>query len=554
MAVTRRNGTEIAYAAYEPHTQVYYASHSTPQNLSNYEWYRKKYMYRSFISFSFGGKWIEDFNLIAATNGDRLVKDVYGGFENTTSSYDVLDGQFYWGTHFTNRQLTFTLVTDGITQAELESFRNWFAPGTTRELILAEHPNRAIQARIAGNPSLSVIPFEHKTTVKINRVDYETSTTLYKGEINITFDLDKPFWHSVTNILARQQNGTWVDKWIGANGDLVSIFEDKDALKVIAEDGVPARDMIGVGISTGSGITTDSAYTIVGPSSAAGTGHTNGTGTNTTYAEVNAVGQTTNYGFIGPLIRSSDAVSLNANAYGYLYYCGTAPSRPTINFTLSPVLSNNYVSTPINSFNGSTNAYNTITLQYNETQEFKISAPSIYLSYNRAIKIFKEMQNETPWTDIVGLIKENVSHYYARKWALMVVAYYQTSGPVVTSAARNAAHTYMSYFLKNPVNTTETLEASFSFNSETGESIGEIKCRKIATLPPAGADNWPTYGTVVTLTENVGDMVKSKYLIIKERNLPDNDGKITNSVCHKFYHNFSGGLRNFSISYKYQYY
>jgi len=49
-------------------------------------------MNRSFISFSFGGKDIESFDLIATTSGDRLNRTGYASFEDNTSSYDNLDG------------------------------------------------------------------------------------------------------------------------------------------------------------------------------------------------------------------------------------------------------------------------------------------------------------------------------------------------------------------------------------------------------------------------------------------------------------------------------
>ena len=45
------------------HTQVYMATHNGEGEKS-----RLPFMNRSFISFSFGGKYIEDFNLIATIN------------------------------------------------------------------------------------------------------------------------------------------------------------------------------------------------------------------------------------------------------------------------------------------------------------------------------------------------------------------------------------------------------------------------------------------------------------------------------------------------------
>jgi hypothetical protein len=73
-------------------------------------------MNRSFISFSYGGKNIEDFGLIAASDGDRMTRDGYASFEDITSTYPTLTGQFYWGTYYRNNTIHFNLVTDGMTQ------------------------------------------------------------------------------------------------------------------------------------------------------------------------------------------------------------------------------------------------------------------------------------------------------------------------------------------------------------------------------------------------------------------------------------------------------
>jgi len=49
-------------------------------------------MYRSFISFTYGGRRIEDFDLIATISGDRINHNAYSSFEDTVTSYDNLDG------------------------------------------------------------------------------------------------------------------------------------------------------------------------------------------------------------------------------------------------------------------------------------------------------------------------------------------------------------------------------------------------------------------------------------------------------------------------------
>jgi len=98
-------GNEVAQNG-PPRTQVWQATY-TGNKVPNKDVYeRKSYMDRSFISFSFDDpkaenpKRIEDFDFIAYTAGDRIERDAYANFEDLTSTYDVIPGQFYWGTYF----------------------------------------------------------------------------------------------------------------------------------------------------------------------------------------------------------------------------------------------------------------------------------------------------------------------------------------------------------------------------------------------------------------------------------------------------------------------
>ena len=167
-------GHEEFYPTYSHRTDVYRATHRMPVSLSETDWLRKSFMERSFISFSYGGKWIEDFNLLATIEGDRLQRQSSANFEHLTTTYDVLDGQFYWGTHYTDNTINFVLATDGMTQEDIDNFKYWFRAGSIRELILAEHPNRAIMARVSAPAGISVLPFEQDTDVQIIGKTYYT--------------------------------------------------------------------------------------------------------------------------------------------------------------------------------------------------------------------------------------------------------------------------------------------------------------------------------------------------------------------------------------------
>ena len=230
-------------------SQVYQATHGGDGK-------RLPLMNRSFISFTFGGKPIEDFNLIATFSNNSLDRAGYAPFEDTVSTYTNLDGQQYWATHYQANSLEFTLSTDGIDEQMLNSFLYWFRAGDTKELVLAEHPNRAILARVAEPPHLDLLPFEEQVTHMINDMPHYTSTTLYKGNITLHLVMDEPHWYSIMNILGKHDDETnhYVDKWYDPiSEEWVNITESKDALKVLYEDGIPLGSMINNNMLLGNG-------------------------------------------------------------------------------------------------------------------------------------------------------------------------------------------------------------------------------------------------------------------------------------------------------------
>jgi len=274
------------------------------------------------------------------------------------------------------------LVSDGIDQRELDDFLYWFRAGDTKELILAEHPNRAILARIANPPALELLPFEEKITVPISNYTYETSTTLYKGTINISFVMDSPHWYSVTNILGEKEEHRYIDYWTDANGNRVEIFASKDALKILYEDGIPLGSMIQHNMLLGNGGFANVDNNIIcqvwsiandedlyDPE----TGDLLGEGARIEADDAVAPFQ---YGIIaGAIIEASgegiSSLSARSNVLedsnencGFFYYSGTAPSPTIISFELTPTFDEGYINTPANSYKKNGNkSYDTFTVE-----------------------------------------------------------------------------------------------------------------------------------------------------------------------------------------------
>ena len=530
------NGTPLQIAVNTVQRgQVYQATHEGDSVLP--------FMKRSFISFTFGGKTIESFNLIATTKNNSLDKAGYAPINDIVTTYDNLNGQQYWNTHYGANSISFILATDGIDQKMLNDFLFWFQAGVTRELILAEHPTRAILARVAEAPHLDLLPFESEIQVKINNVNYSTKTTLYKGEIELKLVMDQPFWYSTMNIVGKivssggktYYNDVWDDV---TTGTTVSVFNSQDALKVVYEDGIPIGSMIQsnmmLGNSAYASISTRIESRIWNPTTEEGA-RIEGEKDGVTYAGVGIID--------GPIVDASgNGISSLANgSSAYFFYSGTAPAPTKISFTLTPSRSNdnNQMTIPRNSITSPNSPYSKITITCQDSQELRFTTPNLYTSFNKAIYIFRTSHNKMDCNDLRSLIRDEVRHPAVRNWAIKII-----SGMTGTFLASTTLYDNMWQFLQD--DNDEITPATFTFNSETGEAIGEFEYKN-------------TDNTLETHIEDVGDMLRSNQIFIRERNIFNANGYVTNwtennpKLSHKITNDVGAPISNLSIKYKNMY-
>ena len=582
-----------------PRTQVYLATHTGNERLP--------YMYRSFISFTYGGKAIEDFNLIATVSGDRMERNAYASFEDLTTTYDTIQGQFYWGTYFHQNELTFNLATDAMTQNELDDFKYWFKPGSIRELILAEHPNRAIMARIANPPEFQLLPFEKEVDVPFYTVpdeknpevrlitSYTTSTTVYRGEIVLNFVMDEPFWYAIKNILGRQNaiEGYYEESWVDANGKVERIRQSKDALKIIYEDHIPLGSTTAVTVFLGGDVLASVKYydwSAIAKSSE--TQPENWSAIMERRAADEASDEVYSYSFdedtnqywvgahIATEVEVDGATQLfggriqgatmseeggsdvtfeaNDDAAAHLYYAGTAPAPVKLSFEMSPQFDNGvkkyYINVPQNSYTAQNVKYNTITLESRNKHEFKFTTPSIWLAYNQVLSIFDNVEivhDGAAWLTLRETIRDTIRHPVVRAWATRVIDRFNnglddngTMQGTTINGQREEMKKYMKLLFAESFDSKEGFPATFSFDGATGMAIGEFSYRDVSQIPTqiitktvdeeTKTYEYPVFvitvnnqavinlsDEIIKSVENVGDMVKSSYLILDERNVLD---------------------------------
>ena len=342
---------------------------------------------------------------------------------------------------------------------------------------------------------------------------YTTSTTLYKGEIELTLIADEPHWYAKQNLLGFQENDRYVDEWINANGVRENILASKDALKVLYEDGIPLGSMIDDSMLLGNGAyanVTNTIYSLIWSEDLTETqisdGNYEGEG-----AEVAEDDNDFSVGRIAGAVISAtgngverlDSFESNSSNVSYFFYSGTAPAYTEVTFTLTPTLNGNYyVAVPSNTYvptsRGKT--YNYLTVESQTQQSLLFTTPNVYTSYNCAVKIFNDLTTGDEWESVYNKIRDNVKHSAVRNWATAVATYaaaqsgYSNNG-VITSTARNnraALKQYMSYFLCD--SSGELASTTVCFNSQTGAATGTFNYRVLTstTLPSSGED-WLTY-------------------------------------------------------------
>lgn len=310
---------------------------------------------RPFYSFKFGGRDIEEFNLVTTfTNSKGLSQALYTTFKEYNSQYSELDGQQYYGQTMEPYHINFTLSTDGMTEFELVNFTRWFKPGAIRELILAEHPNRGIKARLLAPPQIDMTPFDVTEIKTINNKEYKFVSTCYKGNISITLIADDPFWYAIKPVLLNEE-----------------LTEGE--VKIMLEDSIPYVGLFSKDIT-------------------------------------NNVLLGNNYCYMAQEIKEQENYTLNSDNKLYVYNCGTAYSYPTISFTQDIKFDEEgYINVP-NSYKISKEC------SYIKIGEQKLdyTLSPFFASYNDALKVIKEHSLGDSLLDLIQDLRENVVNYYLR--------------------------------------------------------------------------------------------------------------------------------------------
>ena len=157
---------------------------------------------KEYIDFSFAGRHVSEFGLVAVTSGDRYQFAGSPEFEDETSNVNGVWGQYYWGTNFKAKTYTYSLATDGMTERQFEDFKRHFRPGHYGQFYEDAWFDRYCYVRVKNVIDFSFMPFQEEIEV----AGVKIVSRIYKGECKLVLVQDKPFMHSFYQILDLKLN------------------------------------------------------------------------------------------------------------------------------------------------------------------------------------------------------------------------------------------------------------------------------------------------------------------------------------------------------------
>lgn len=479
---------------------------------------------RQFISFSYGGKWIEEFDLVVVFNNDRLEKGVYGNFSDITSNNPLVDGQLFWASAFDNNGLNLTLATDGMTQNQLDAFTEYFRPGVSRELILSEKPNRYIYARVSATPTISLLPFKEVSSILVGGQERQVNVNIYKGEISLSFIMDDPFWRS---------KAIYFNEKTTLNDEVI---------KTIYDDNVPYL----------ADLPQDKTIFLAGNLL-----YRNGE-LGEMYAGLSPLVSLKPKPVSNPPKEGYKTVDLNKDTVAYIFSANDTPISPILKFSCKVELDS---TTGMIVHPGKVkDEYDYIKFVYKENEnKIQLGTGSIFSSFNKVKEICKTYLN-TKYTfyDLRDEIKDNVVNYWIRSWAIYIIelmknnsTYAEPANAQIKSEAISVFYEYFTLCIQNEEGTFYSYD--ISVNTELGICEIEGLIRKVGESVTSLADlKDKTKYELHYLEENCSEMIKDKYLPIEGKS-------IKNSETGKYLENdmlqisSSMNLAGLTITYDYKY-
>lgn len=138
-----------------------------------------------FISFSYNGVHSTELGIVHVSSSDRYADALLPAIQDKTVQVSGNDGTYFFGSYYTQRQITLVVAFDEVTEDQIRLARKILGSRQSHPLIFDEEPYKIYYAKVSGTPQYNYIPF--------------SSPRVYKGEGTYTFTCYEPFAHCPNN-------------------------------------------------------------------------------------------------------------------------------------------------------------------------------------------------------------------------------------------------------------------------------------------------------------------------------------------------------------------
>lgn len=160
-----------------------------------------------FIGFSYNGVHSSDLGIMRVSDGSRFNEDLLPIAQDVTVQVPGGDGTYYFGSYYTQRQLSISFAFDELTETKFEYMKELFGDKKIHPLVFDEKPYKTYYAKVSGLTTIKYIPFTEK------------NERVYKGEGTFEFICYQPFAICSKKYLNEYENSS---EWAGVSNLLNS--------------------------------------------------------------------------------------------------------------------------------------------------------------------------------------------------------------------------------------------------------------------------------------------------------------------------------------------
>ncbi|MBR4155391.1 MAG: hypothetical protein IKU01_01630 [Bacteroidales bacterium] len=203
-----------------------------------------------FIGFQFDGVHSSELGIVRTSEGNRYNENLFPSIQDKTTQIPGADGTFFFGTYFTQRQMSFSIAYDHLTDDQIKRIKTLFGDKKIHDLIFDELPYKVFKVKSIGTPNLKYICFNEPPSLFADDIHTKdelynpaipvSGLRIYKGEGQLSFITYVPYANSRYKFIDEYTLDT-VPSWGSMNNSYAedayyNLYDWEDSSRLIRSD------------------------------------------------------------------------------------------------------------------------------------------------------------------------------------------------------------------------------------------------------------------------------------------------------------------------------